>query len=124
MRVTLERKVKETGFFNKKKQYIIIGHVEFTEEEKHILNTIGIDKYMFREMRNDTWQMVPVPMEMILPKKGRKYTSGECTMFLASCSDEIGINEEEPKIREAFKNLKALLDQHSKPREAKETFEL
>lgn len=122
MRVTLERRQKTKGLFAKTTLHLLYALVEFTEEEKYIINTAGLMDTEFYRALAPTGEEVPVPIKHLFGKWIGKEKDGSVVM-LGACT-LADVDETEQRVRKAFEDLKARIEHHSNSRKAKDTFEL
>ncbi len=137
MRVTIERKYETSGLIFKSTRHRVDVSVDFSEEERHVINSSGLRDFQFynpplyarlsgsSSLSDEEKQKIGVPVWSLLNETWTgKPQPGFRTACLATCETEALANVEEEKIREALKNLKAIIDRHSQSSKAKDTFEL
>ncbi len=112
MRVTIEH-IEDKGFF--KTSYSLQFHVEFTEQEKTVIKTANLGKYLFFNAQMPDWSDEDNDFDVSsLVKSGG---------FKFRYSDRAACRSQEPRLREALKTLKSAIEQNAAPA-TKDTFEL
>lgn len=117
MQVTIEHVQAKTGWL--KTAPAIHLSVQFTNEERAIIDSAGLANYDFFDGPPNPhfpqdWQG-PTKVRMLWEKKGP---------LLFYYSDLAAARNDEPRLKEALKKLKGAIAANAAPLESKQTFEL